>query len=167
MTPETLPESIQLYEAESRLVAPDLDFDYIDGLASDLADILQTSVAECVYQPGDGTRYPLVITPLFMLRHGRPRVKDGSVWEQHAISGVRAPNAADGDQGFAFYDTTGFLVSWIEHAAYPIRLGGGRGTLAASYVAEHWDAGQGSGATLAILLRAISHHLDRWAGGAR
>lgn len=164
-----LPESIDIYETErdAGLVHEDLDWPYIDGVATDVAAILASpgasGVAEVCYQPGDGTRYPLVFTPLRKLQHARPRTWNGQTWERHAVSGMAsADRADDAVTGAEFYDPRGYLVSRVEGASYPIRLGGGRGHLAASYVGEHWNARGSSACALAILFRAVSFYLNRW-----
>lgn len=169
MNQTDLPESITVYEGENEYLDGDLDYAYVDALAADMADLLQTSVAECCYQPGDGTRYPLVIVPLFMLRHGRPRVVEGTEWERHAVSGISHPDIdvknyrqAQTRVGADYYHPNGYLISWVEHACYPLRLGD-RGILTGDYVGDHWGTSISSGVALAILFRAISHHLDRWA----
>lgn len=170
------PASIEIhdYEREQRLVDPQLDLGYIDGAAADVAAILHRDrrPAEVCYQPGDGTRYPLVFVPLTVLGTARPRVKRGEEWERHAVAGVARPDRTDPAPAADFYDPHAYLVVWVDHAAYPLRLGD-RGVLAASYVCEHWKTGgrgadqlDSSAVSLALLFRAISHHLDRLADHA-
>lgn len=157
-------DAIQVWESEREAgyVHPDLDLDYIDGLAADLASILQTEVAEAVYQPGDGTRYPLVIVPLAIVRAGRPRVKNGVAWERHAASGMVGMDAREreAEDGSGYYGEGGYLVSWVERTCYQTRLQ--NRDLAAVYVAEHWGCSLVSACSLAILLRAVGHYLDKW-----
>lgn len=165
-------DSITIYdhEREDGLVDPGLDFGYIDGVAADIAAILahEPRPAEVCYQPGDDTRYPLVFVPLVTLINARPRVVDGVAWEQHAVSGMANKNrSSDRVAGAEFYEPHGYLVVWVDHAAYPLRLGD-RGVLASGYIAEHWKTGSSdrldaSAVSLAILFRAISHYLDKWA----
>lgn len=144
-----------------------LDFDYVDHVGADVASTLANDeVAEVAYQPGDGTYYGLVFVPLRLLRSARPRVKDGRAWERHAVRDMFAPLAVvERRHGSAYdpraYDPNGYLIVWVEHAAYPLQLGD-RGTLAASYVAEHWNTSPVSACSLAILFRAVSHYLDKW-----
>lgn len=155
MADATTFESIDKWEAEERerLYDPDLDLAYVDQAAHDVADVLTRTVlsAEVCFQPGDGTRYPLVFVPVVALVAARPRVVDGREWATRAVEGL-------GD-----YDRNAFLVAWVEGACYPLRLGGRHGMgLAASYVAEHWKTTMGSGATLALLFRAVAFYLDRY-----
>lgn len=160
------PDSILTYETEVASlgfdVASELDLEYVDAVASDLARILAGGgVAEACYQPGDGTRYALVIVPLASLRAAQPRVKDGNVWERHAVSGMkRRDGGDDGGDGSEFYDPSGFLVCRVEGSCYPLRLWGRGGDLAAGYIAEHWDVGYPSAISIAVLLRAVAYHLD-------
>jgi len=145
-----LPESIKIYEGERSSVDPDLAFAYIAEVAKDTATILTGErpwgVAEIAYQPGDGTRYNLVIVPLTLMAYARPRVANGRIWERHAVSGID-------------YDGHGYLVCLVDGHCYPLRLGD-RGVLAASYIAEHWKLPDVSAVSVALLLRAISHELD-------
>ena len=168
--PPVLPPEIEIHEAEQRFVDPGLDFPYIVGLAEDIAGLLHDrSVAECVYQPGDGTRYPLVFVPLTVLQHGRGRTVGGRTWEHHAVSGMAAPGRDRDDvPGYRYYDSAGFLIAWIDHGVYPLRLGGrGSKPLAHEYVMEHWGAPTASAVSLALLFRAISTRLDKLAPGLR
>lgn len=153
MTASAPPASITAYETEALWQHSDLDLAYIDAVGNDLARLLRLGKpVEVNYQPGDGTRYPLVFVPLRDLASARPRVKDGVEWERHAVSGMGA--AASGG-----YDRGGYLVSWVEHGCYPIRLGD-RGILAASYVGAHWDCHGTSAVSLALLFRSVSWWLD-------
>lgn len=169
--PSVLPEEI-VYEAEREHVDPDLDFLYIDGLAQDLAGLLAAkAVAECVYQPGDGTRYPLVFVPLLALRHGRGLELEGREWEHHAVGGMKANSAEavpDDAPGSRWYDPAGYLICWVDHADYPLRLGGrGHKSLAGDYVGDKWKTTAVSAVSLALLFRAISIHLDRISDAGR
>lgn len=153
---------IVTYETEARLQNPDLDLAYIEDVASDLAAALHGGQpAEVAYQPGDGTFYGLVFTPLRRLATARPRVKDGVQWDRRSCRGMLSGGRGDsGDK----YDPTGYLVSHVENVAYPVRLGGRDGRdLAADYVGEHWNCRGESAVSLAILFRAVSHFLDEWA----
>ncbi len=158
MTTGALPASIQLYDTEREYLDPDLDFPYIDEAARDAAYFLADEApVEVNYQPGDGTRYALVLVPLRSLFSARPRVKDGTSWGRHSIDGMgHRPAVAPAD----YYDPNGYLVTWVANASYPFRLGGRDGHLAASYVTEHMKTTMTSGCSIALLLRSISYHLD-------
>lgn len=162
------PPSITTYDAEVRALGFDpsaeLDLEYVDAVAADLAAILAAGrVAEAAYQPGDGTCYRLVIVPLAALKAAQPRVKDGQVWQRHAVAGMkRRDGGDDGADGDGFYEPTGYLVCQVENSCYPIRLEG-RGPdsgLAAGYLAEKWNLGFPSAVAVAVLLRAVCYHLD-------
>jgi hypothetical protein len=155
-------------EREQGWVDWDLDLEYIDAVAYQIALFLADGVpAEAAYQPGDGTFYGLVFTPLRALHSGRPRVVDGVTWDRHAVRGMKNRGGDDSaEHGAAFYDLNGYLLSWLDHACYPIRLGGGRGDLASSYIGEHWRTSPVSAVSIAVLLRAIDYHLDKAAAAA-
>lgn len=166
----TLPASIEIYDAERKQgwVDPELDFEYIDRVAEDTAVILSRMIrasAEICYQPGDGTRYPLVIMPLQNLYATNPRVVDGASWGRHAVSGIHNRDIGkavnDDLDGEDHYGEEGFLISWVEHSCYPVRLRRRVPDLAADYVAEHWKTSTTSACSLAILFRAIAFHIDR------
>lgn len=149
------PASIITYEVELAhfRYTEDLDYLYVDGVGQDVAAILLAGhPAEVAFQPGDGTFYGLVFLPLNSLRAARPRVVRGAEWERHAVRGM-------GNVSANGYGADGFLVSYVEHACYPLRLGE-RGTLAATYIEEHWNTNGASAVTLAILFRSISWWLD-------
>lgn len=149
------PASIITYETEDPFLHPDLDYDYIDGVAEDIARALRNSFSiDTAYQPGDGTFYGLAFTPLRTIVQARPRTKDGREWEILSCRGV-----SDGNR----YEPTAVLVSWVENGAYPIRLGGRTSDLAASYVGEHLGTKGTSAVSISILLRAIDHHITRGA----
>lgn len=163
------PPSIETYEAEARYTDPDLDYEYIDAAAQDIARSLRSGrPAEVAYQPGDGTFYGLVFVTLTDLVRARPRFVEGRPWDACAVRGMLGsildPMLADEDAvvelNLRKYVTNGYLVSWVEHGCYPLRLGDGRGTLASDYVGEHFQTSETSAASLAILFRAISWHLD-------
>lgn len=138
----------------------DLDLDYIDGVAGDIAQSLRMGgPVEACYQPGDGTRYGLVFVPLRALTTARGRVKDGVTWDVQAVSGV---SRYDAEAEEYQYEPGAVLVAWAEHSAYPLRFDGRRGdAVAGAYVAEHWcDGNMVSGCTLALLFRTISWHLE-------
>lgn len=154
----TMKPSITQHEVEARFTSDQLDFDYIDEVAYDIAWALRSHRAvEAAYQPGDGTFYGLVFTPLYTLLTARERVKDGVGWDRHACRGQRFEPSGR-------YSPGGFLVSYIEHAAYPIRLGD-RDEIAADYISEHFFDGKSaeSAVSVAILLRAISWWIDQGA----
>lgn len=154
-----LPESIDIWDSEASLVDPELDLMYVDRVALDIAAILECGdVAEAAYQPGDGTFYGIVLVPLRSLFAARPRVKDGRTWQQHAVSGM----GATGQPGYVH---DGYLLTLVENVSYPIRLGNRGRDLAADYIAEHWKLPGASAVSVVLLLRAISHHLDRHAAG--
>lgn len=139
---------------------PDLDLDYIDGVAGDVAQALRMgATAEACYQPGDGTRYGLVFVPLRAMTTARGRVKDGVAWDVHAVSGVSQYDDVAEEYR---YEEGAVLIAWAEHSAYPLRLDGrGGDAVAGGYVAEHWcDGNMVSGCSLALLFRTISWHLD-------
>lgn len=147
-------------EREEGWYAEDLDLDYIDAAAGDIAQAFRMGApAEACYQPGDGTRYGLVFVPLTALTTARPRVKDGIKWDVHAVSGA---SVFDTDTEEYRYKPTDALVIWVEHAAYPLQLDRRNGdSVAGSYVAEKWTGGNMvSGCSLALLFRTISWHLD-------
>lgn len=168
--------SIVVHEAERELLHPDLDFRYITQAASEIAATLApgepfAGVAECCYQPGDGTRYPLVFVPLALLVPTRGRIADGREWERNACAGMfnrdddAAALAEAAERGILAaphrtYVANGYLVVRVEGAAYPLALGGRSSLVGADYVAEHWNARGSSALTLAILFRAIGYHLD-------
>ena len=165
---EPLPASIVLYDGEADYQHPDLDLLYIDGVAADVAATLHDrECAEVCYQPGDGTRYGLVFVPLRSLVPARARVKDGQEWDRHSCGGMVDASAARinfaADINRLPYLENGYLVARVEGGAYPIRLGGrgSRPDIVMPYVAEHWSAHGASAVSIAILLRAISVHLDR------
>lgn len=154
-----LPESIEVWDGEraEQLVDPHLDFDYIDTVAADVAAYLVTrDPVEANYQPGDGTRYKLVFTPLKGIGAASGRTVDGRQWGRRAIDGMSDPEHPD------YYDPSGCLLSFVEGGCYPIRLGERRNCLSSEYVAEHWKQTSVSAVSIAILLRAISYHLDRF-----
>lgn len=160
----TLPASITQYETEAAYTDPELDYAYIDGVASDISYALRRGAsAETAYQPGDGTRYGLVLAPLATLVRVRPRIVDGRAWDSAAVSGMSGgPQPGDTIETLNLrpYDQNGYLLSWLEHASYPIRLGDRHNILAASYIEEHWKTTTTSAVSIALLLRAISWHLD-------
>lgn len=147
-------DSIVLYESESAYTHDELDYDYIVGVAADVARALRSGrPIEVAYQPGDWTRYGLVFTPLQTLLRARARVVDGKTWDSAAVSGMHGANGG--------YVENGYLVAWVEHTAYPFRLGFRFGRdLAGSYVSEHLTKNETSGVSVAILFRAIDWHLD-------
>jgi hypothetical protein len=156
----TAPASITIYDAERAYADDRLDFAYIDEVACEAAYYLEDATpTEVNYQPGDGTRYPLVIVPLRALFSAPPRVVDGTAWGRHAVDGMgHSPAVAAAD----YYDPTGYLVTWVGHASYPFRLGERGNVLAADYVDEHMGKpGAASAVSLAVLFRAISYHLDQ------
>jgi hypothetical protein len=139
-----------MYDTEREWTDEHLDLPYIADVAEDVARALRGGKpAEVAYQPGDGTSYGLVFTPLSALERARPRVKDGRPWNANAVSGM----------GYPAYEPGGYLVSHVENVAYPVRLGD-RGVLSASYIEEHWKLPLASAVSVALLLRAISAHLD-------
>lgn len=168
--------SIHILEVESRYVDPGLDFDYIDGVARDVAAALSGAVlsrrpCEVAYQPGDMTFYGLVFLPLGMLATARPRVSDGRPWDAHAVRGMLDSNRAAigqldaGQVGMNAlpYRSDGVLVCWLERGCYPLRFGNDRSAVSSDYVAEHFSAekiGLTSAVSLALLFRAISFHMS-------
>lgn len=166
MPSETLLGEIVIhdYERDERLVDPHLDFPYIAGLASDIAALLHTrSVAECAYQPGDGTSYRLVFVPLVVLQHGRGHEYRGRTYDHHAVAGMANPERpGDESPGYRYYDPRGYLICWIDNAVYPLRLGDRSAeTITYPYIQKHWKSPGSSAVALAVLFRAISIHLDR------
>lgn len=146
MTTSQRPESITMYPGEEDRYEPDLNFGYIDQTAHDVALVLDRTVlsAEVDYQPGDGTRYPLVFVPLAAMT---PANDDHG---GRAIKGVK-------------YDRGMFLVCWVEHPCYPLRLAGRGGSdIAADYVSEKWKTSSGSAVSLALLFRGVAYYLDRF-----
>lgn len=139
-----------IYDTEREWVEADLDLAYIGEVAEDVARALRVGKpAEVAFQPGDGTLYGFVFTPLTGLVRARPRTFNGRESHSNAIGGM----------GFPEYEDGGYLVSKVEGRSYPLRLGH-RGVLAASYVGEHWDLSEVSAVSVALLFRAISAHLD-------
>lgn len=136
-------------EERERLYSPGLDLDYISSTAKQIALAMdEDQVSEASYQPGDGTRYALVFVPLMAIKYRAPaRVKDGRAWGDKAVDGL-------------LYDHGCALVCWVDGPCYPLRLVDRSVDLAASYVAEHWKTTQVSGATLALLFRAVAWHLE-------
>lgn len=149
MATDMTPQSIFLFDVDEDFCNPDLDLEYIDASARELAASLRTRVlsTEIAYQPGDGTFYGIVFTPLAGLITAPPRVKSGVEWDRHAVRGLD-------------YEDGNVLVSWIEHQAYPLALAGRQRDIAANYVAEHWGTSLASGVTLALLFRAMAWHFD-------
>jgi hypothetical protein len=147
-------------------VHPQLDYDYIAQCAEDIAADLSDGCAEVAYQPGDGTFYGLVFVPLMQLVPARPRVKDGVAWEARAIRGMfgySGQMAYFENVVVPAYDRYGFLIAWVEHAAYPLALGPGTSEgIAATYVAEHWNTTPVSATSLAILFRGIAAELEKF-----
>lgn len=156
------PSSILTYPAEDEYLHRDLDLPYVDALALDLARILSAGqVAEASYEPGDMTRYRLVIVPLSALRAGQARVSPrGSVGNRHAVVGMKRSGGDDGGNGAAFYADHAYLVC-VGDRSYPMWLepAGGAG-IAADYVASNFDLPATSAVSVAILLRAVCAHLD-------
>lgn len=148
-------------DSEREFLHPGLDLSYVDALGADLARILRNGdVAEAAYQPGDGTRYSLVIVPLSTFRAGQPRVYNGSVWERHAVSGMKRPGGDDGGDGSGFYADGGHLLCFSEKRCYPVWLAAGEErSLAAGYLADHLDLPPVSAVSIVILLRAICVHM--------
>lgn len=170
---EPLPSSIVLYDGEADYQHPELDLLYIDGVAADVAATLHDrECAEVCYQPGDGTRYGLVFVPLRSLVPARARVKNGQEWDRHSCGGMIDTTEARihglADINRLPYLANGYLVARVEGNAYPVRLGGRgpRPDIVMPYVAEHWGAHGVSAVSVAILLRAVSVHLDRLAAQA-
>lgn len=154
------PASIVTYDVEERWLDEDLDLPYIDAAAAHIAGLLHTgATVEVAYQPGDGTRYPLVFVPLASLRATPGRVFRGEEWERHAVSGMSDRNDDPTADGAYYYGDTGYLIVWVEHGSYPLRLKG-RGHLDSGYVASHWNAPEQSAVSLALLFRAIACYLD-------
>lgn len=149
---------IDRWEGEERYYHEDLDLGYIAGAGFDLARALSRgTAAEIAYQPGDGTFYGLVFVPLAYVETAAPRVVNGASWDRHACRGVLSPDA----HGAYFYAPNAFLIAWLDHATYPVRLGNRGRELAVSYVAEHWQTSIVSAGSLALLFRAVSWYLDR------
>lgn len=140
----------------------EVDFDYIRSSGREVAAALAHGRAiEIAYQPGDGTRYPLVFTPLWTVETASPREVDGVRWDSRACPGV-----TDGEA----YPYGSVLVTRVERgASYPMRLhprGGPFEGLAASYVAEHLDARGASAVSLTLLFREVAAGLRRLASVA-
>lgn len=155
-----IPESLVIYEHEHAFLSPEIDLRYIDEAANDIAAIIaHHGVAEIAYQPGDGTFYGLVFVPLQLLEYARPRVKDGFPWDRHAVRGMKRAGAKAADGGGEYYGRDGFLISYLDHASYPLRLRRDGEVISADYVAEHWNAKGASAVSLALLFRAVAHHL--------
>lgn len=152
---EGLPLSIELYESEDPFTDPDLDWGYIDQAARQAASILDSTaagvVAEVNYQPGDGTRYALVIVPVLAMEPVSGRVVDGQSWSPWAVEGVDR-------------DEHAFLVCHVDGMSYPVRLGRRERDLAASYIGEHWKLPATSAVSVAVFLRAVSWHLNQLEG---
>lgn len=150
---------IQKYELEeqSGYYHDELDLAYIANSAFDVALALSRgNSVEIAYQPGDFTFYGLVFVPLWNIETAAPRVKDDQTWDHRAVRGMLRTD----DRGNLSYGESAYLIAWVDHATYGLRLGN-RGELAASYVAEHWSTSSVSGASLALLFRAVSWYLDR------
>ena len=159
MTVQPLPDSIVIWDIEREYVDPELDLAYIAGAAQDSAAILSAGhTLEINYQPGDGTRYGLVIVPLAHMEYARPRVKDGIPWGRHAVSGVSRRAAHAADNAADYYSPDSYLVCWVDHACYPLILGSNN-VIASDYIAEHWKPSLASAVSLALLLRAINFEL--------
>lgn len=143
------PQSILLFDHDHDYCRPELDFEYIDASARELAASLRTRVlaTEIAYQPGDGTFYGIVFTPLAGLITAPPRIKDGVEWDRHAVRGLD-------------YEDGNVLVSLLDYAAYPLALAGRQRDIAANYVAECSNVSLASGVTLALLFRAMAWHFD-------
>lgn len=140
---------IELFDGE-----PDLD--YIDHMGSAVAVDLSVEdhgsirprISAVNYQPGDGTRYELIFTPLSMMTQHR-RQGEGDVCEGMIATGS------------IFYKFGATLVSIVNAGAcYPLALAREPGTLAPSYVAEHWKVPRASAAALILLFEAIAGHLE-------
>ncbi len=153
------PESIEIWDGEraEHLVDRGLDYDYIDGAAQAIATALRLGIpVEVNYQPGDGTRYKMVLVPLRGLVTAPERIVDGRPWGKHAIDGMKNP---DHTCDLDFYDPRGYLLSFVDGDSYPIRLGD-RGDLSHDYIGSHWKLPDVSAVSVAILLRATSFYLD-------
>lgn len=132
------------------LVDAALDFDYIRETAAFVAAALADNrVCEANYQPGDGTRYPLVFVPLASVLSAPARIVNGRDWGTRAINGVAMDEVGRYDHGWA-------LVSLVGSESYPIRLSDRTLALTSSYVAEKWNQTGVGSASLAILLRSIA-----------
>lgn len=128
--------------------ADDVDADYIQDVASAIASSLASSrPAGVCFQPGDGTAYRLVFTPLWTMGEAPARIVRGQRWAGVAVEGLGE---------YRFGDV---LISWVDHAAYPLRLVRG-GDIASSYVGEKWGVIGASSITLALLFRAVASRLS-------
>lgn len=158
MTTEALPQSIQIHEGEQQLAYDRLDYAYIDSVGKYVATCLDAKLSvEACYQPGDGTCYNLVFTPLTGLETAPPRHADTDVpWEQHAVKGIRSGrDTRDFQPSRLFYPANALLVTWIGQASYPINL---PNHMTADYTGQKFNTSIVSGFALAILFRAIGFH---------
>lgn len=159
MSAAALPESIKISDIERDYVHSNLDFAYIDEAAQDAAAILSArGVAELAYQPGDRTRYNLVLVPLTLLEYARPRIVDGEVWDRHAFEGMGDASAGTFG-GEAYYGQDGYLLV-INDSAYPVRLGGDGHWYSPTYLSEKWSIPSPTSAvSLMLIIHAIDHYL--------
>lgn len=128
-------------------VERELDGDYVFTTAAAIAGALAANQPlEVCWQPGDGTRYDLIITPVLALKAAPPRIAafrgdPGTPveWDKHCALGVsREPGKA--------------VVAWIEHGAVGLDLacGGFHG----GYVTGLFRTVDASGYALAWLFNA-------------
>lgn len=153
----TLDDVIESYIASDevwRAHIDRLDLAYVRATGEDIAVAIREGyVIEAAFQPGDGTRYDLVVVPLGYdkIQFARPRVKEGREWETIALDGFNT----------ARKDGTAILVVWNEHGAYPFDLAS---PAAWPYVAEKLANGNSaSGITLSLLLIAAHEAASEWA----
>lgn len=114
-----------------------LDGTYVETVAREVAAVLSRGrPVEACYQPGDGTRYGLVFTPLWKLMAAPPRVASIGGWSSAPVAWPG--RACDG----IVYEFGATLISLVGRAAYPLNLGLGRRHLHPSYVSEKWFGGR-------------------------
>jgi hypothetical protein len=120
-----------------------LDMGYVRDVARYVAASLrgQGQPIGVAFQPGDGTRYDLLFTPIQALRFAPARVVDGNDWGLEAEFGIsREPGTA--------------VVVWGRNGAagFDFRTGG----FEPVYLNEIFETTMGSACTITILFEAIA-----------
>lgn len=164
---------------EGRLDAP-----YVASTAAAVADALARRVPmEVCFQPGDGTRYDLVFTPVLALESAPPRVASMRCHECRG-SGQKILQVAGGDNISPCRECGGSgrtppqewdrlcsfgvsrepfkaVVAWTDHGAFGADLacGGFQG----DYIAEIFGTTVGSGLALAHLFNLTAEAVERGA----
>ena len=137
-----------LLDAEREYVHPDLDYDYVWSVAGKMARSIRAGhPVECAYQPGDGTRYGIVIVPLDLLKRVQAS-GGGTAGSVRLASLIMEP-------AFSGWDYDGaHLVVIAEHGSAVVKLGHVYYYLVMDYLGYSHSAC--SAVSVALLLRAVA-----------